>query len=254
MGQRQGAWLARRHRGRQRRRRPVQCRPAWPVLGPRRTPGPQTRYVHRRPTRRASPHPRPHLAALPQSQGLRRHPSPARKASLSARFDRIFGCKTGFATLDRLLARLRANKSELLRVLERPEIPLNTNGSENDIRCQVTKRKISGGTRSDAARDCRDAFLGLNKTCAKLGIAFSHYLAPASPSRAARISPPCRNRRDAPRGLADRRDFGPDGRVRRRNMSAVAPRGSLPDSGRAGRVPIANSARFFEDARAISMR
>ena len=102
----------------------------------------------------------------------RRHPSPARRATLSARFDRIFGCKTGFATLDRLLARLRANKSELLRVLERLEIPLNTNGSENDIRCQVTKRKISGGTRSDAGRDCRDAFLGLIKTCAKLGIGF----------------------------------------------------------------------------------
>ena len=61
-------------------------------------------------------------------------------------------------------------------VLERPEIPLNTNGSENDIRCQVTKRKISGGTRSDAGRDCRDAFLGLPKTCAKLGIAFWDYL------------------------------------------------------------------------------
>src|SRR5271166_690573 len=102
----------------------------------------------------------------------RRHPSLARKATLSARFDRIFGCKTGFATLDRLLARLRANKSELLKVLERPDVPLNTNGSENDIRCQVTKRKISGGTRSDAGRDCRDAFLGLYKTCAKLGIAF----------------------------------------------------------------------------------
>jgi hypothetical protein len=85
----------------------------------------------------------------------RRHPSPARKATLSARFDRIFGHKTGFATLDRLLARLHANKSELLTVLERPEIPLNTNGSENDIPCQVTKRKISGGTRSDAGRDCR---------------------------------------------------------------------------------------------------
>src|SRR6202011_6267918 len=37
------------------------------------------------------------------------------------------------------------------------------NGSENDIRCQVTKRKVSGGTRSDAGRDCRDAFLGLAK-------------------------------------------------------------------------------------------
>ena len=78
----------------------------------------------------------------------RRHPSPARKATLSARFDHIFGCKTGFATLDRLLARLRANKSKLRRVLERPEIPLNTNGSETDIRRQVTKRKISGGTRA----------------------------------------------------------------------------------------------------------
>jgi hypothetical protein len=106
----------------------------------------------------------------------RRNPSPARKATLSARFDRIFGRKTGFATLDRLLARLRANKTELLMVLERPEIPLHTNGSENDIRCQVTKRAISGGTRSDIGRDCRDAFLALAKTCAKNGIAFWDYL------------------------------------------------------------------------------
>ena len=61
-------------------------------------------------------------------------------------------------------------------VLDRPEIPLHTNGSENDIRCQVTKRQVSGGTRSDTGRDCRDAFLGLAKTCRKLGIAFWDYL------------------------------------------------------------------------------
>ena len=79
---------------------------------------------------------------------------------MRARFDRIFKRRTGFATLDRLLARLHANKAELLMVLDRPEIPLHTNGSENDIRCHVTKRKISGGTRSDTGRDCRDAFLG----------------------------------------------------------------------------------------------
>jgi hypothetical protein len=77
------------------------------------------------------------------------HPSPGRRRALRARFDRIFRRRTGFATLDRLLARLRANKAELLRVLERPEIPLHTNGSENDIRCQVIRRKISAGTRSD---------------------------------------------------------------------------------------------------------
>jgi hypothetical protein len=31
-----------------------------------------------------------------------------------------------------LMARLHANKTELLKVLKRPEIPLHTNGSEND--------------------------------------------------------------------------------------------------------------------------
>jgi hypothetical protein len=103
-------------------------------------------------------------------------PSNRRKAALMARFDRIFMRQTGFITLDRLLKRLHANKAELLKVLERPEIPLHTNGSENDIRCVVTKRKVSGGTRSDVGRDCRDGFLGLVKTCKKLGIAFWDYL------------------------------------------------------------------------------
>jgi transposase IS66 family protein len=103
-------------------------------------------------------------------------PAKQRKAALRARFDRIFTRKTGFVTLDRLLARLHANKPELLMVLDRPEIPLHTNGSENDIRCHVTRRKLSGGTRSDIGRDCRDAFLGIVKTCAKLEIAFWDYL------------------------------------------------------------------------------
>jgi Transposase IS66 family len=109
-------------------------------------------------------------------KAYRRDPTPERKAALRARFDRIFKRRTGFVTLDKLLARLHANKAGLLMVLERPEIPLHTNGSENDIRCQVTKRKISGGTRSDPGRDCRDAFLGLAKTCSKLGISFWDYL------------------------------------------------------------------------------
>ena len=75
-----------------------------------------------------------------------------------------------------MLRRLQANKAELLTVLDHPDIPLHTNGSENDIRSQVTRRKVSSGTRSDLGRDCRDAFLGLTKTCTKLGIAFWNYL------------------------------------------------------------------------------
>jgi hypothetical protein len=100
-------------------------------------------------------------------------PTPCRRDQLRARFEYIFCQRTGFVTLDRLLQRLRANKDELLMVLEHPEIPLHTNGSENDIRCQVTKRHVSGGTRSDIGRD---ALLGLAKTCSKLGIAFWDYL------------------------------------------------------------------------------
>ncbi|WP_434624543.1 IS66 family transposase [Azospirillum sp. B2RO_4] len=103
-------------------------------------------------------------------------PDPGRRAQLRVRFERIFLRRTGFSTLDRLLVRLRANKDELLRVLDRPEVPLHTNGSENDIRCHVTRRKVSGGTRSDAGRAARDGFLGLMKTCAKLGIAFWDFL------------------------------------------------------------------------------
>jgi len=103
-------------------------------------------------------------------------PGKRRASALRTRFDRIFLRRTGFATLDRLLARLHANKAELLMVLDRPEIPLHTNGSENDIRCQVTRRKVSAGTRSDIGRDCRDAFLSLAKTCDKLGIAIWDYL------------------------------------------------------------------------------
>ena len=57
-----------------------------------------------------------------------------------------------------------------------PTLTLHTNGSENDIRCQVTRRKVSAGTRSDTGRDCRDAVLGLAKTCAKHGVAFRDYL------------------------------------------------------------------------------
>ena len=99
-----------------------------------------------------------------QLKDYKRTPTPPRAAQLSARFDRIFKRRTGYATLDRLLKRRLGRKDELLRVLERPDIPLNTNASENDIRAVVTKRKISGGTVSEKGRQARDAMLGLAKT------------------------------------------------------------------------------------------
>ena len=123
-------------------------------------------------------------------KAYRANPEKSRRLALRARFDRIFRRRTGFVMLDRLLARLHANKAELLTVLDRPETPLNTNGSENDIRCQVTRRKVSAGTRSDLGRDCRDAFLGLTKTCTKLGVAFWDYLGSRLQVTGQRFIPP----------------------------------------------------------------
>ena len=57
----------------------------------------------------------------------KRAPSPEQAEVLRSRFDRIFKRgRTGYATLDSLLKRLHRHKDELLRVLERPEIPLNS--------------------------------------------------------------------------------------------------------------------------------
>jgi hypothetical protein len=103
-------------------------------------------------------------------------PSDTQKDVLNRRFDNIFTQHTSYATLNQALKRIHKNKSELLLVLDRPEIPLHTNGSETDIRDYVKKRKVSGGTRSDEGRQCRDTFASLKKTCRKLGISFWQYL------------------------------------------------------------------------------
>jgi hypothetical protein len=73
-------------------------------------------------------------------------PSKQRKAALRAQFDRIFTRTTGFLTLDRLLVRLNANKSELLMVLDRPEIPCTPTGRK------TTSAATSPGASSAAAR------------------------------------------------------------------------------------------------------
>ena len=103
-------------------------------------------------------------------------PTATRRTALRQRFDRIFTRVTGFTDLDEAVARTHANKDELLLVLDRPDIPLHTNSSENDVRSFVTKRRISGETRSAAGKQARDTFLSLLKTCSKLAISFWDYL------------------------------------------------------------------------------
>lgn len=109
-------------------------------------------------------------------KAYRESPTPQRRGRLENDFDRLFLKKTGWSELDEELRKIHGKKSELLLVLEHPEIPLHNNLSENDIRQYVKKRKISAGTRSDAGRRCRDTFLSLKTTCRKLGVTFWRYL------------------------------------------------------------------------------
>src|SRR5207302_9478863 len=95
----------------------------------------------------------------------------------AARFDALVNQKTDYpSSIGAALKETRAHKADLLRVLERPEVPLHNNGTESIIRGYVKTRKVSGGTRSDAGRRCRDTFSSLKKTCRKLGVSFWAYL------------------------------------------------------------------------------
>jgi hypothetical protein len=98
------------------------------------------------------------------------------KTVLENSFDQIFTQTTRFDLLNQVLARLYRRKRELLKVLDKPDLPLHNNASEQDIREFVTKRKISGSTRSDEGRRCRDTFASLKKTCRKLKVSFWEYL------------------------------------------------------------------------------
>ena len=83
---------------------------------------------------------------------------------------------TAWGITNEALTRLHAKREEFLAVLEHPHLALHNNLSENDIREYARLRKISGGTRSDEDRRCRDTFMSLKKTCRKLGVNFQHYL------------------------------------------------------------------------------
>ena len=112
-----------------------------------------------------------------QLQAYRQAPTAEAKQPLEEGFDQLFGrCYRHHASLNLVLQQFRDRKAELLRVLDCPELPLHNNASETDIREYVTRRKISGTTRSDAGRQARDTLVGLKKTCRKLGISFWQYL------------------------------------------------------------------------------
>jgi hypothetical protein len=145
-------------------------------------------WIHaERPLAKLVPHNEEHRAAIEQVRGqiwelyqdlkaYREQPGEAQRPELEKRFDALVEQRTSYPSINGVLKEMREHKTDLLRVLERPEVPLHNNAVESDIREYVKRRKISGGTRSAAGRRCRDTFASLKKTCRKLGIRFWDYL------------------------------------------------------------------------------
>ena len=145
-------------------------------------------WIHaERPLAKLVPHNEEHRAAIAKIRSeiwdfykdlkaYRQMPEPVQKPLLEARFDALVEQRTDYPSINGPLKQMRDHKADLLRVLERPEIPLHNNGIESDIREFVKRRKISGGTRSEDGRRCRDTFASLKKTCRKLGLRFWAYL------------------------------------------------------------------------------
>jgi hypothetical protein len=97
-------------------------------------------WIHaERPLARLVPHNDEHRQAIAQVRAqiwdfyqdlkaYRARPQAAAKPDLERRFDAWSDRRTGYPSIDGVLKEIRAHRADLLRVLERPEVPLHNNG------------------------------------------------------------------------------------------------------------------------------
>jgi hypothetical protein len=95
---------------------------------------------------------------------------------LSAEFDKLFSSKTKYQALDERIAKTKANKAQLLLVLEYPELPLHNNDAELGARAQVRKRDISLHTMTKDGTKANDTFMTIVQTAKKLGVSSYKYI------------------------------------------------------------------------------
>ncbi len=106
----------------------------------------------------------------------REAPSPQAAEKLRAKFYQLFDSETGYQQLDERKRLTRAKTSELLLVLEHPELPLHNNSAELGARTMVQRRNISYATQTLEGTKAWDIFMSLVATTRKLGISFFKYM------------------------------------------------------------------------------
>ena len=98
------------------------------------------------------------------------------KPGIEAEFERVFTRITGYGALDKLIARTFSKKTEMLHVLNRPDLPLHNNAAELAARRKVRKRDVSLHTMSAEGTRVQDAYLSIIETAKKLGISAYEYI------------------------------------------------------------------------------
>lgn len=111
-----------------------------------------------------------------QLLAYRGKPTAQKRTQLDAQFDELFATHTGYYNLDQRIAKTRAKKTSLLRVLQHPELPLHNNASELAVRQRVRKRDVSFGPRTSLGVRAWDTFMTLADTARKLKISFYAYI------------------------------------------------------------------------------
>ncbi len=103
-------------------------------------------------------------------------PSSSAAAKLRAKFYQLFDSNSGYQQLDERKQLTAAKISELLLVLEHPELPLHNNPAELGARTMVQRRNISYATQTLEGTKAWDIFMSLVATTRKLGISFFEYM------------------------------------------------------------------------------
>lgn len=103
-------------------------------------------------------------------------PSAELAPELKSKFWKLFDTKSGYEQLDERKRLTAAKASELLLVLQHPELPLHNNPAELAARTMVQRRNISYATQTTEGTRAWDTFMSLVATTRKLGISFFEYV------------------------------------------------------------------------------
>jgi hypothetical protein len=95
---------------------------------------------------------------------------------LRSEFWTLFSTESGYQQLDERKRLTLLKISELLLVLEHPELPLHNNPAELAARTMVQRRNISYATQTIEGTQAWDTFMSLVATTRQLGISFFEYI------------------------------------------------------------------------------